>query len=75
MTSFGEDYNADQDFDTINRTLLLSQNSSRLAVVSAIPCRNAIPPEHIHTLVVLLNKGPSAGKTATIVEIIDHNRV
>lgn len=30
---------------------------------------------HIRILVVLLNKGPSAGKTATIVEIIDHNRV
>lgn len=25
--------------------------------------------------VVLLNDGPSAGKLATIVEIIDHNRV
>jgi large subunit ribosomal protein L14e len=31
--------------------------------------------KHIHTSVVLLNKGPSAGKTATIVEIIDHKRV
>ncbi len=31
--------------------------------------------KHIRILVVLLNKGPSAGKTATIVEIIDHNRV
>jgi len=31
--------------------------------------------KHIRILVVLLNKGPHAGKTATIVEIIDHKRV
>ena len=45
MTSFGEDYNADQDLVTINRTLLHSKNSSRLAVVSRTPCRSAIQPE------------------------------
>ena len=45
LTSSGGDYSADHDFVTVNRTLLLSQNLSRLAVVSRIPCRNAIQPE------------------------------
>ena len=75
MTGFSQDYNADQDIATVSRTLPLSQNSLRLAVVSKIPVETPFRLKHIRTSVVLLNKGPHAGKTATIVEIIDHNRV
>jgi large subunit ribosomal protein L14e len=75
MTDFGEDHNTDQGFAPVNRTLPLSPNSLRLDVVSEMPGRKAIQAEACPCQVVLLNKGPYTGKTATIVEIIDHNRV